>query len=750
MASRCAPRLYLGAWSCEKTQFFRSSLRAQCLKVKKQLGAAGSSHDTTLAHELRDSVEKLKHLFDEAEGGGYAVRDRTTASTYLFVLCTPHAPWQHRELARALQLFTDNQQQRESAVPTHTPQAHPEPQASFSSGIREGAGTPFALDEIEIETASGPHVGASYGEEGDDSIVVGGVCDVVGCGAVARYGSATTGYVRACKEHRVDGEERVDLHEEALFALANSCSTSSPVRLTAAAQIFHYALTAAQKAFYPRGVKAHLGAKPAGKLTHFFTVCAKEKRMPSQAKQLLPLLLSLKATSAEAKREAVNTYMYACVRAGDSSGAWAAHVEAERAGLSADFMTLNTLAMASSSNAYLLETVQTMAERFPGALREPHIVTPLLHSHAKLRQHVQAEALYSRALAQGLFPTPHVLGARCFAFAMSGQLDSAIVAFEEARDLLQQIRASNEEASLDALASAGAARRVLDASEHMLVSVVLSAFVEAEQPAQAFTLFNKLCSNGFVPRRSDAIVPLLHAASHMEGGERALSIYHAAVESGIEPDARMLYAAVAAMTGHHVRYGTLSPEARRKVWAELIKREATSRDPSDDLPRGDESEAKVHHLQIDEAFGLCWQLHEQGHRLVNHATITALLCGANKSGQARHADEAVRLAHAHGVKFDCMQRNLLLAARLASIPTSPRTAEAQLRKALALYFHGRERGWTWRGRTIQWLARTCVDKEYLDAAAELMTEYHRLGLTSGLDSIPTIPYSSARSLAKAS
>ncbi|KAL3919386.1 MAG: hypothetical protein SGPRY_005650 [Prymnesium sp.] len=684
------------------------------LAARAALREAGARHPSERDGELR----KLVALFETSERKGLAVRDRGTMHALISVLCSAGTTWEPRERARALRLFEDTQVRRASEGEGR---ADLDWERSQSPDRREEhilRQLP-SLEGIEWDVASGAARDSGCGE-----VRIGGECEEEGCSEVPRYGDAANGFARACKQHKREGEERVDFTTEALYALADSCTEIEPRLLKTAAQIYMYIFSSSQRVFFLKGFDRSKVINPQARLSLYFKACAREREFPKEASLLLPHVISMAQKDSSRKMHVVNTYIHACARANDHAAAWAAFTAAERGGLAPDVVTLNSLAMASSERAQLIDAVEQMLDRNPMALRNAHVVTSIVHAHAKLRQPERADEVYARAIDQGLERTVPLLVARCFAFAVNARLAQAILAFQEARQLLleQRERAAKAEdqQSLDSLSH----------SEHIAVAVLLSTFVAAGQPADAFSMFESLRADGFEPRQPNAIAPLIHAASQMRDVERALAIYQAAEESGIAPDWRMLYAAVTALTGHPVNYGKLSGGRRREQWQKIMQSSATEMDEQAALAgRWQELEAREHveSSHVDEAIRLCWRAHKRSRRLFRRGTLMALLGAAERTRQPRHADEAVRLAHAHGIDFQCEQRNLLLAARLAAIPRRHGDGDGQLKQALAMYFRGRALGWQWRPDTISFLLRVCIQNRHLEEATELVGHIQEFG-----------------------
>eukprot|EP00966_Prymnesium_polylepis_P196687 4557540-Prymnesium_polylepis.2 len=310
--------------SSDAAKALRHALREQSSEIAQQAGPpsrrrAAFRRTGAVAHPSTEAVldarvRELSALFERAEAGGHAVRDRKTLSSFVRVLCTPHAPWERRERERALRLFEESQVRRHdepwpgggglAGVSHPGPSAQqPAPDAAGGGGgaaVSTSGVWPAQWSAAEVETIAGK------GGEVDEPVGMGpGTCAVGGCGAVPRYGSTVDGWARVCKEHMAAGERRVDLQAEALYALADSCVEVRPPRLAAAAQVYWYALTAAQRAYYEAGHAQERAPRPLAMLNRLFAACAREAAMPEEATRLLPLLTADADAPEGGKRAAV-------------------------------------------------------------------------------------------------------------------------------------------------------------------------------------------------------------------------------------------------------------------------------------------------------------------------------------------------------------------------------------------------------------------------------------------------------------
>ena len=148
-----------------------------------------------MMHTLHEALRR----YDEGVRAGLELHNQKTVSLLVTACSLPGSLWTDEQLPRALGLF----ERTWSAEPI-------DPRARLDR----------RPDSVQVRDGSEPHGDAAAPASLPPVLPR---CSHPGCGEVASYGSAVTGFCRSCARHRDPSEVRVELDNMALNVLSESC-----------------------------------------------------------------------------------------------------------------------------------------------------------------------------------------------------------------------------------------------------------------------------------------------------------------------------------------------------------------------------------------------------------------------------------------------------------------------------------------------------------------------------------------------
>jgi len=151
--------------------------------------------EVDMMHTLHEALRR----YDEGVRAGLELHNQKTVSLLVTACSLPGSLWADEQLPRALGLF----ERTWSAEPI-------DPRARLDR----------RPDSVQVRDGSEPHGDAAAPASLPPVLPR---CAHPGCGEVAAYGSAVTGFCRSCARHRGPSEVRVELDNMALNVLSESC-----------------------------------------------------------------------------------------------------------------------------------------------------------------------------------------------------------------------------------------------------------------------------------------------------------------------------------------------------------------------------------------------------------------------------------------------------------------------------------------------------------------------------------------------
>jgi len=151
--------------------------------------------EVDMMHTLHEALRR----YDEGVRAGLELHNQKTVSLLVTACSLPGSLWADEQLPRALGLF----ERTWSAEPI-------DPRARLDR----------RPDSVQVRDGSEPHGDAAAPASLPPVLPR---CAHPGCGEVAAYGSAVTGFCRSCARHRDPSEVRVELDNMALNVLSESC-----------------------------------------------------------------------------------------------------------------------------------------------------------------------------------------------------------------------------------------------------------------------------------------------------------------------------------------------------------------------------------------------------------------------------------------------------------------------------------------------------------------------------------------------
>ena len=162
-------------------------------------GSSKAAQQATSEVDMMHTLHEALRRYDEGVRAGLELHNQKTVSLLVTACSLPGSLWADEQLPRALGLF----ERTWSAEPI-------DPRARLDR----------RPDSVQVRDGSEPHGDAAAPASLPPVLPR---CAHPGCGEVAAYGSAVTGFCRSCARHREPSEVRVELDNMALNVLSESC-----------------------------------------------------------------------------------------------------------------------------------------------------------------------------------------------------------------------------------------------------------------------------------------------------------------------------------------------------------------------------------------------------------------------------------------------------------------------------------------------------------------------------------------------